>query len=116
MIDRLDGELHQHAKAGPRVKILRTLPGVGEFTALVMPAEIGDFGLSDATLTANSVLIPVAHYVHYRNLTEQYRTAPGAKQDCTAVRGWVMRSLVKQGVWGSRLDTLSNYKFRGDLQ
>ena len=81
MIDRLDGELHQHAKAGPRVKILRTLPGVGEFTALVMPAEIGDFGLSDATLTANSVLIPVAHYVHYRNLTEQYRTAPGAKQD-----------------------------------
>ena len=42
LIDRLDGELHQHAKAGPRVKVLRTLPGVGEFTALVMVAEIGD--------------------------------------------------------------------------
>ena len=40
--DRLDGELHQHAKADPRVKALRTLPGVGEFTALVMVAEIGD--------------------------------------------------------------------------
>jgi transposase len=39
---RLDGELHQHAKADPRVKALRTLPGVGEFTALVMVAEIGD--------------------------------------------------------------------------
>src|SRR5581483_1917871 len=39
---RLDGELHQHAKADPRVKVLRTLPGVGEFTALVMLAEIGD--------------------------------------------------------------------------
>ena len=26
--------------ADPRVKVLRTLPGVGEFTALVMPAEI----------------------------------------------------------------------------
>jgi transposase len=39
---RLDGELHAHAKAGPRVKVLRTLPGVGEFTALVMVAEIGD--------------------------------------------------------------------------
>jgi transposase len=39
---RLDGELHQHAKAGPRVKVLRTLPGVGEFTALVMLAETGD--------------------------------------------------------------------------
>ena len=42
MIDRIDGELHQHAKADPRVKVLRTLPGVGEFTALVMLAEIGD--------------------------------------------------------------------------
>ncbi len=30
---RLDGELHQHAKAGPRVKVLTTLPAVGEFTA-----------------------------------------------------------------------------------
>jgi transposase len=36
------GELHQHAKADPRVKVLRTLPGVGEFTALVLLAEIGD--------------------------------------------------------------------------
>ena len=42
VIDRIDGELHQHAKADPRVKVLRTLPGVGELTALVMVAEIGD--------------------------------------------------------------------------
>jgi transposase len=42
VIERLDGELHQHAKAGPRVKVVRTLPGVGEFTALVMLAETGD--------------------------------------------------------------------------
>jgi transposase len=42
VIERLDGELHQHAKADPRVKVLRTMPGVGEFTALVMIAEIGD--------------------------------------------------------------------------
>jgi transposase len=39
---RIDGELHQHARGDPRVKVLRTLPGVGEFTALVMVAEIGD--------------------------------------------------------------------------
>ena len=42
LIDRIDGELHARAKADPRVKVLRTLPGVGEFTALVMLAEIGD--------------------------------------------------------------------------
>jgi transposase len=39
---RIDGELRQHAKADPRVRTLTTLPGVGQFTALVMVAEIGD--------------------------------------------------------------------------
>jgi transposase len=42
VIDRIDAELRQHAKADPRVKVLTTLPGVGQFTALVMVAEIGD--------------------------------------------------------------------------
>ena len=42
LIDRLDGELHARAKADPRAKVLRELPGIGEFTALVMLAEIGD--------------------------------------------------------------------------
>ena len=42
VIDRIDGELHQHATADPQVKVLRTLPGVGEFTALVLVAETGD--------------------------------------------------------------------------
>jgi transposase len=41
-IDRLDGELHQRAKADPRVRLLTQLPGVGPFTALVLLAEIGD--------------------------------------------------------------------------
>jgi len=41
-IDRIDGELRARAKADPRVKTLTTLPGVGQFTALVMVAEIGD--------------------------------------------------------------------------
>jgi transposase len=41
-IDRIDGELRQRARTDPRVKALTTLPGVGQFTALVMLAEIGD--------------------------------------------------------------------------
>jgi transposase len=41
-IERLDAEAHQHAKADPRVKVLTRLPGVGELTALVILAEIGD--------------------------------------------------------------------------
>jgi len=42
VIERLDGEVHRHARTDPRVKLLATLPGVGEFTALMMLAEIGD--------------------------------------------------------------------------
>lgn len=43
-IDRLDVEVHAHAKTDPRVKVLTALPGVGDLTALVMLAEIGDIG------------------------------------------------------------------------
>jgi transposase len=32
LIDRIDGELRQHAKTDPRVKVLTTLPGVGQLT------------------------------------------------------------------------------------
>jgi transposase len=41
-IGGLDGQLRARAKADPRVKTLTALPGVGQFTALVMLAEIGD--------------------------------------------------------------------------
>ena len=41
VIERLDSELHRHAKADPRVKMQTALPGVGQFTAPVMLAEIG---------------------------------------------------------------------------
>jgi transposase len=41
-IDRLDWEVHQRAKADPRVKVLTQLPGVGPFTALVILAEVGN--------------------------------------------------------------------------
>ena len=41
-IDHLDREVHVRAKADPRVKVLTALPGVGEFTAMVLLAEIGD--------------------------------------------------------------------------
>jgi transposase len=41
-IDRLDWEIHQRAKADPRVRLLTQLPGVGPLTAQVLLAEIGD--------------------------------------------------------------------------
>ena len=41
-IGGLDEEVRQHAKADPRVRVLTQLPGGGQYTALVLLAEIGD--------------------------------------------------------------------------
>jgi transposase len=77
VIDRIDGELHQHARGDPRVKVLRTLPGVGEFTALVMVAEIGDitrFG-SARKLASRAGLTPTVRgsdlKVRHGNISKQ---------------------------------------------
>jgi Protein of unknown function DUF262 len=69
---------------------------------------LSDFGLSGATLTADSVLIPVAYYVHRRGFTQSYRfsNSKEVKADRAALRSWVLRSLIVRGVWGSGLDTL----------
>lgn len=67
---------------------------------------LSDFGLSGATLSANSVLIPIAYYVHRRQLTQSYRTAPVEAGDRFVTKSWVLRSLIMRGVWGSGLDSL----------
>ena len=72
-IDRLDWEIRQRARSGPRVKVLTQLPGVGPFTALVILAEAGDISrfASARQLASWAGLTPtvrgsdrVAHYGH----------------------------------------------------
>jgi hypothetical protein len=78
-------------------------------TSLRIAAELlADFGLSGGTLTADSVLIPVAYYVHRRGLPPTYRVSDKKqdRDDRAALRSWVLRSLIARGVWGSGLDTL----------
>jgi transposase len=86
VIDRLDGELHARAKADPRVKTLRTLPGVGEFTALVMVAEIGDIArfASARKLAAWAGLTPTV-----RGSDRKVRHGHISKQGSAWLR-WVM--------------------------
>jgi len=67
---------------------------------------LSDFGLSDATLSAKSVIIPVAYYLHIRGLGDAYRTAVTHAADRSLLRSWVLRSLIARGIWGSGLDTL----------
>ncbi|MFI1068532.1 DUF262 domain-containing protein [Streptomyces puniciscabiei] len=69
-------------------------------------ALLADFGFSGVTLTANSALIPLAYYLHRRNLGHGYRTSGAFADDRAAIRRWLQRSLMKSGVWGSGLDRL----------
>jgi hypothetical protein len=67
---------------------------------------LSDFGLSNATLTAGSVLIPIAYYVHRRGLTQKYRESVADASDREFLRLWTLRSLIMPGIWGSGLDSL----------
>lgn len=64
------------------------------------------FGFSERTLGADYVLLPIAYYVKHRGLDESYLSSDSHKQDRERLRAWVLRSLLKAGVWGSGQDTL----------
>lgn len=64
------------------------------------------FGYNERNLTANSVIIPVAHYLHLRDAGDSYLDSSADGADRLALQRWVTRSLIKRGIWGSGLDTL----------
>ncbi|HXT89799.1 MAG TPA: DUF262 domain-containing protein [Trebonia sp.] len=64
------------------------------------------FGFSSRTLTADSVLLLLAYYLHHRDLADSYLHSTADAGDRLTVQNWVTRSLIKRGVWGSGLDTL----------
>jgi Protein of unknown function DUF262 len=74
--------------------------------ALSLAAQLlATFGFSERTLTADSVLAPIADYLYKRGADQAYVTSPQYEEDRKRIRGWVIRSLLKAGVWSS-IDTL----------
>jgi len=67
---------------------------------------IASFGLSRDTITADSALLPVAYYLHTRRSDDSYLTAKAEAEDRKTVKYWLIRSLIKPGIWGSGLDVL----------
>jgi hypothetical protein len=64
------------------------------------------FGFSERALSADSVVLPIAYYLHLRSINESYLTHNGSQSDRECIRGWIVRSLLKPGIWGSGLDQL----------
>jgi hypothetical protein len=65
-----------------------------------------DFGFSAPSLSADSALLPLAYFARRHELDDGFRTHSAHAPDREAIRRWLVRSLVKSGVWGSGLDTL----------
>lgn len=77
----------------------------GVRTAMLLAARLlSTFGFTARTLTANSVIIPLAYYLYRRGAGQPCLTSSASTADRDAIRTWVLRSLVKRGIWGSGLD------------
>lgn len=64
------------------------------------------FGLSRDTINADSALLPIAYYLHKRGSPDTYLTSKAEAPDRSTVKHWLIRSLIKPGIWGSALDVL----------
>jgi hypothetical protein len=67
---------------------------------------IASFGLSRDNITADSALLPVAYYLHKRRCDDSYLTSKMEAEDRKILKHWLIRSLIKPGIWGSGLDVL----------
>ena len=91
--------------AANMVKLEKGWPGIDR--ALRQTVSLVDsFGLSGQTLRADSALLPIAYYLHHRQAPENYVMHSSFAADREAIRLWLVRSLLKPGIWGSGLDVL----------
>src|SRR5664280_710059 len=76
--------------------------------ALLQTVELAaSYGLNGQTLRADSALLPIAYYLFEKKAPDNYVTHTQYQADRQAIRGWLIRSLLKaSGIWGSGLDTL----------
>ena len=75
--------------------------------ALILTVQlVSSFGFSGQNLSAHNAILPIAYYLYLKNPGEVYLTHSQFEQDRQAICEWLIRSLLKSGIWGSGLDTL----------
>ena len=67
---------------------------------------VESFGFTDRSLTAHSAILPIAYYLYKKKPGDSFLTHTSFEPDRKDIREWLMRSLLKSGIWGSGLDTL----------
>ena len=75
--------------------------------ALLLTVQlVAGFGFNGQNLRAQNAILPIAYYLYMKNPGDPYLTHISYQQDRRTIREWLIRSLLKSGVWGSGLDTL----------
>ena len=67
---------------------------------------VGRFGFSRSSLSANNAVLPIAYYLYRRDFPSGFLSQSAHRHDRDAIRSWLIRSLLKRGIWGSGLDSL----------
>ena len=67
---------------------------------------VARFGFSQGSLTAHNAVLPIAHYLYRRDTPAGFLSRATYRQDRDAIRSWLIRSLLKRGIWGSGQDSL----------
>ena len=66
---------------------------------------VSSFGFTGLNLSAHNSILPIAYYLYRKDPGEPYLTHNSFEEDRRSIREWLVRSLLKSGVWGSGLDT-----------
>ena len=75
--------------------------------ALVLTVQLASsFGFTGRSLTAHNAILPIAYYLYRKDPGDSFLAHSKFEQDRRNIREWLIRSLLKSGVWGSGLDTL----------
>ena len=64
------------------------------------------FRFSGQNIRAHNAILPIAYYLYIKDPGDAYLTHNCFEEDRRVIREWLIRSLLKSGVWGSGLDTL----------
>lgn len=76
--------------------------------ALILTARLATtvFGFNWYNLSAKNALLPIAYYIYKMNFDDSLLTSNDYENDRDRIKVWLIRTLIKRGIWGSGVDTL----------
>ena len=68
--------------------------------SLTLTAQlVSNFGFNERNLTAPNAILPIAYYLMHRQRKQAFLSSTGFDSDRKAIHEWLVRSLLKSGIW-----------------